>query len=139
MCLLYHFNGWCYTIMSWHIIVGWCYCHVEDVKPQMVWGWCYLLFFGGRKHFYLLQTWESLGWYQVKACLQLKLCVLFWRKPKSTTLSYIKAISNCWSCVGNNIAFSKLTSTLKHQLAFVLGGHMTHTDWYIHTCQHMNM
>ena len=22
---------------------------------------------------------------------------------------------------------------------FVLSGHMTHTDWYIHTCWHMNM
>ena len=31
-----------------------------------------------------LQTSESLGWYQAKACLQLKLCVLFWRKPGST-------------------------------------------------------
>ena len=31
MCLLYYFNGWCYTIICWHIIVGWCYCHVVNL------------------------------------------------------------------------------------------------------------
>ena len=43
--------------MCWHIIIGWCYCHVEDVKPQMDsilflvadvnnhWGWCYCLLY----------------------------------------------------------------------------------------------
>ena len=30
--------------MCWHIFVGWCYCHVADVKPHIVWGWYYLLF-----------------------------------------------------------------------------------------------
>ena len=27
----------------------------------------------------------------------------------------------------------------KHQSNICFGGHVTYTDWYVHTCQHMNM
>ena len=51
MCLLYYFNGWCYTIMCWHMIIGWCYCHMNDVKPYM--GYVdWLIFFKNRIKFW---------------------------------------------------------------------------------------
>ena len=49
--------GWLYTISFGHIIIGWCYCHVEDVSPHFDgmlflvadvnnhWGWCFCLFY----------------------------------------------------------------------------------------------
>ena len=48
-------------------------------------------------------------------------------------------INNFSQCVGDNVVVSKLTSALKIEVMFVLDGHMTNTDWYIYTCQYMNM
>ena len=39
----------------------------------------------------------------------------------------------------DNVVITKLTVYLEIEVMFVLGSHMTNTDWYIYTCCHMNM
>ena len=50
-----------------------------------------------------------------------------------------KYLQTIWLCVGDKIVVSKLTSALRNQGNICLGGHMIKTDWYIYTCQDMNM
>ena len=44
------------------------------------------------------QTWESLAWCQAKACLQLEISILLWRKSNHTKNVLLQA-THCWRCM----------------------------------------
>ena len=76
------------------------------------------------------------GWKNVEYLSQCQYFVVKTGKNKKRVLILMSIFDNK-PCEGDNIVFSKLVQVhLNIKVTFVLGGHMTHTNWYIHMSTH---